>query len=106
MIADTIHGRVDTVGASELPRVQEIVNSAVEFWSDLLSQKYRIRFYFPEDVKNTLGSSAALRTNGLAGIQLVLRPEVRRRGNAGGQRLGQEQIVSGCEKDWKLSDEV
>jgi len=95
VIVNDINDAVDEIAAvSESDRqvVQDFVKMAVQFWLDVSSQKCRIVLRFPPDGVKVLGTRQALTT-----LQLVVKPEVRRRGNAQGQRLDREQVVKGCE---------
>ena len=93
--ADEIYNAVNAIAAtseSDVQLVQDLVKLAAKFWLDAASQRCRILLYFPPLGANVLGSRQALTS-----IDLVVQPEVRRRGNAQGQRLDREQVVKGCE---------
>jgi hypothetical protein len=101
-IAEEIHEAVEAVANSDLGRVKEMVKCAVGFWLLLASQRYRARFFFPPQVAKPLGT----KRKSLAGMQLVVQPEVRRRGNAQGQRLDQDQAIQGCESEYISSEQM
>ena len=101
-IAQEIHQAVDTVAISDLTRARDIAKCAAEFWLELGSQRYRARLCFPHQATKTLGTKMA----GLSGTELIVQPDVRRRGTAQGQRYELEQVVQGCESESHLAEKM
>jgi hypothetical protein len=94
--ADEIYKSVEAITSitgSDLQLVQDFVKLAAKFWLNVSSQRCRILLYFPPLGINALRSREALSTS----IDLVVQPEVRRKGDVQGQRLDREQVVKGCE---------
>lgn len=85
---------VAAVTASERQRVKNLVRLAGDFWLEVTAQKYRVLLYYPPLGRKVLGNRMSFWT----GTELVIQPEVRRRGNAQGQLLENEQVVKGCEE--------
>ncbi|OQV06072.1 hypothetical protein CLAIMM_10704 [Cladophialophora immunda] len=77
----------------DLLLVREFVEVAATFWLDVVAQKCRVYLVFPaQGAKALVHRKAANAT-----ADLVIQPEVRRRGNAQGQRFVKEQVIKGCE---------
>ncbi|OAP64493.1 hypothetical protein AYL99_00465 [Fonsecaea erecta] len=84
---------ISTLSSHDLQLIREFVELAATFWLDVTAQKCRVYLIFPAE-----GSSALVqRKPTTATVDLVIQPEVRRRGNAQGQRFVKEQVITGCE---------
>ena len=94
-IVDDIYDAVDEIAAvSESDRqvVEDFVKMAAQFWLNVSALNCRIMLYFPADGTKVLGTRKSATK-----LKLVVKPEVRRRGNAQGVRLDREQVLKGCE---------
>ncbi|OAQ59986.1 hypothetical protein VFPPC_10079 [Pochonia chlamydosporia 170] len=94
---------VETVTNVDLVWAKEIVKFTAEFWMDLASQRYRARLYLPQEATKAQVARNWRSSNLLV---LVIRPEVRQRGDAQGQRLNREQVVQRCHGEWNSSDKL
>ncbi|OAL26657.1 hypothetical protein AYO20_09998 [Fonsecaea nubica] len=84
---------IATLSPHDLQLIREFVELAASFWLDVMAQKCRVYLIFPAQGTNPL----VQRKPSTATLDLVIQPEVRRRGNAQGQRFAREQVVKGCE---------
>ncbi|KIY02397.1 uncharacterized protein Z520_02535 [Fonsecaea multimorphosa CBS 102226] len=93
---DDIRNTVETISTlspHDLQLIRDFVELAATFWLDVSSLKCRVYLVFPaQGVKALVHRKPATAT-----ADLVIQPEVRRRGNAQGQRFVKEQVVTGCE---------
>lgn len=68
-----------------------LVSSAAELWLEVCSQRYRTMVSLPVDTRNYLVSTRG----DIRMMKLVIRPELKRFGNAQGEDLTKEEIVGG-----------
>lgn len=89
-------GRVAAVDSSEKKRMSDLVKRAANLWLEASQQRCRIflrmSYSADEPVRST---NAALDSDGT--MELVVVPEVRRLGNAQGERLEKDELVAGCQ---------
>jgi hypothetical protein len=87
---------VSQVTTSDLQTVQDFVKLAAKFWLEVSSQKCRVLLVFPPHIPNALVRD---QKKVATVLELVVQPELRRIGNAQGQRLDMEHVIKGCEGD-------
>jgi hypothetical protein len=87
--------RVASVSSSDKQRMSEFVRKAAKLWLEVGQQRYRI-FLVMSDMgeKPSRSGPASLNSDGTQ--DLVTTPEVRRIGNAQGERLERDELVADC----------
>jgi hypothetical protein len=88
-------GRVGKVNDSEEKRMSELVKKTARLWLEVGQQRCRMFLLMSDSGDDPVRSSRAAldRDNTLS---LVVVPELRRRGNAQGERLDTDELVMDC----------
>jgi hypothetical protein len=88
-------GRVASVSDSDKHRMSDLVRKAAKLWLEVGRQRCRIFLIMSNSGARPLRSGAA--SIGRDGAQeQVVRPELRRMGNAQGERLERDELVVDC----------
>lgn len=85
-------GTVADPSDDDLRDVREIVQVAADFWLEVAAHKCRVQLIFASGSINPL-AGVKLPNN----TQIIIRPEIRRKGTSKGERLDREQVVRDCE---------
>ena len=87
--------RVTSVDSSNQQKMSDIVRKAAKLWLDIGQQRYRIFLLMSKSgEKPSRSGQASLDKDGKQ--ELVAEPELRRMGNAQGERLERDELVSNC----------
>lgn len=88
-------GRVAPVSVSERQRMSELVKKAAKLWLEVGQQRGRMFLLMSDSGDEPVRSRrTALNRDGTLGLIVV--PELRRRGNAQGERLDTDELVMDC----------
>jgi hypothetical protein len=88
-------GRVTRISSSEEERVDAMVKKAAKLWLEVGQQRCRMFVVMNDSGKEPARSvHASVERDGMLGV--VVLPELRRIGNADGERLDQVELVAGC----------
>jgi hypothetical protein len=88
-------GKVATVSDSEKQRMSQLVKKAAKLWLEVGQQRCRMSLLMSESSEDPVRSRrTALDRDG--SLSLVVVPELRRRGNAQGERLDTDDLVMDC----------
>lgn len=79
----------------------DVVKKAAEFWLEVGQQRYRLFLVFSEGGAEPVRSGQFLETRAGSFQQLVIIPELRRRGNAQGDKLDSDDMVMKCNGDFR-----
>lgn len=88
-------GRVTSVSSSDQQKIGDIVRKAAKLWLDVGQQRYRIFLLMSESNEKPARSGQAS-VNGGGKQELIVEPQLRRMGNAQGERIDRDEIVSNC----------
>jgi len=88
-------GKVAPVSGSEKQRMSDLVKKAAKLWLEVGQQRYRMFLLMSDSGDEPARSRpAALDRDGTLGLVVV--PELRRMGNAQGERLEKDELVMDC----------
>jgi hypothetical protein len=88
-------GKVATVSDSEKQRMSQLVKEAARLWLEVGQQRCRMSLVMSASGEDPVRSRrTALDDDG--SLSLVVLPELRRRGNAQGERLNTDELVMDC----------
>ena len=88
-------GKVASVGGSDKQRMSDLVRKAAKLWLEVGQQRCRIFLLMSNSgEKPSRSGQASLDRDGTQ--ELVAVPELRRMGNAQGERLERDELVSDC----------
>jgi hypothetical protein len=88
-------GKVATVSDSEKQRMSQLVKKAASLWLEVGQQRCRMSLLMSDSGEDPVRSRhTALDSDG--SLSLVVVPELRRRGNAQGERLKIDELVMDC----------
>ena len=88
-------GEVAPISADEKQRLGVLVKKAAKMWLEVGQQRCRMFLLMSDSGKEPTRSRAAARSqDGMLGLVVV--PELRRFGNANGERLEKDELVTGC----------
>jgi hypothetical protein len=83
--------KVATPKEKDRKSLHKIVRMSAELWLECCSQRYRLLVTLASEVEDVLGHEQLT----LKAVKLVFRPELRRFGNAHGDRMEIEEPVTG-----------
>ena len=87
--------KVASVSSSDKQRMSDLVRKAAKLWLEVGQQRYRIFLLMSDSgAKPSRSGHASLDSDGSQ--DLVAMPELRRMGNAQGERLERDELVSDC----------
>lgn len=88
-------GRISSVTSSDKQRMADLVRKSAKLWLEVGQQRYRLFLLMSESGREPRKSHiSALDQDGK--LELIVLPEVRRMGNAQGERLDKDEMVMGC----------
>jgi hypothetical protein len=96
-ICDTLE-RVTTLDDEERSVLDGVLQLAAKLWLEVSSQRYRLFVIVPAEAKDVL----RLERGDMNSLQLIIKPELQRFGNARGTDARQGHTISG----WKKQIEV
>ena len=88
-------GRVATLSHNEKQRISDLVRKAAKLWLEIGRQRYRVFLLMSQSgAKPSRSGQVFVNRDGMQ--ELVADPELRRMGNAQGERLEKDELVSDC----------
>lgn len=87
-----------SISEGELQRMRDLVRKAAQLWLDVGQQRYRL-FLLMGEMPLRSGQASL---DGGGRQDLVVVPELRRKGNAQGERLEVDELVSGCKGEFSV----
>ncbi|KAI9773910.1 MAG: hypothetical protein M1840_006136 [Geoglossum simile] len=94
-------GRVAFVDEKDNPRISDLARKAAKLWLEVGQQRCRIFLLMSSSGEKPLRSDKSSLDRDRA-QELVVVPELRRMGNAQGERLEKDELVSGCKGEFSV----
>ena len=93
--------RVASMDVNDKQRIIDLVRKAAQLWLEVGQQRYRIFLLMSKSgAKPSRSGQAFVDTH--REQELVVIPEVRKMGNAQGERLEKDELVSGCKGNFSV----
>ncbi|KAH7342510.1 hypothetical protein BKA65DRAFT_504248 [Rhexocercosporidium sp. MPI-PUGE-AT-0058] len=88
-------GKVSAVSSSEKQRMGDLVRKAAKLWMEIGQQRYRMFVLMSDtDIEPTRSRFEAVNRDGKLGLVVI--PELRRMGNAQGEKLDKNELIMDC----------
>ena len=93
--------RVASMGELDKQRMMDLVRKAAKLWLEIGQQRYRVFLLMSKSgFKPSRSGQDFVDTDGMQ--ELVAGPEVRRMGNAQGERLEKDELVPDCKGEFSV----
>ncbi|KAG4439729.1 hypothetical protein IFR05_004807 [Cadophora sp. M221] len=94
-------GRVSTISPSEKQRMADLVRKAAKLWMEIGQQRYRM-FILMSETNLEATRSRPKSVNREGKLSLVVIPELRRMGNAQGEKLDKNELIMDCKGKFSI----
>jgi len=94
-------GRVASISSKDKQRISDLVRKAATLWLEIGQQRCRI-FLLMSDSGGRPSRNEPSSLDGDETQELVVMPELRRKGNAQGERLEKDELISGCKGEFSV----
>lgn len=92
-------GSVSPVDKDTAREMRDLARKAAKLWLELGTQRCRIFFIIPDQIKSGLQGGNGRRDR-RGTLELILHPELRRIGNSQGEELDREEVVTGLQGEY------